>query len=50
MLRLGEWYAPWGKLAQIGCLDGERYYWFIDAFGTVSMIPASIAEPMHSSE
>jgi len=43
MLKLGEWYAPWGKLVAIR-FDGERYYFFVDAFGVVSMMPASAVE------
>jgi hypothetical protein len=44
ILRIGEWYAPWGKLVMVGSLQGERYYWFVDAFGSISMMPACAVE------
>lgn len=33
----------WGIIKAVGWI-GERYYWIVDKFGVVSMIPASIVE------
>jgi len=34
----------YGRLAGIGILKGERYYWFVDRHGDVSMMPAGSVE------
>ena len=31
--------TQYGEIVMVGCLQGERYYWMIDHFGVVSMIP-----------
>jgi hypothetical protein len=36
--------TQWGRVAARGCISGERYYWFIDKTGTVSMLPAVTVE------
>lgn len=43
-IEIGANVEPWGKVAAIGFLQGERYYWFIGKDEVVSMIPASAAE------
>lgn len=43
-IEIGANVEPWGKVAAIGFLQGERYYWFIGKDDVVSMIPASTAE------
>jgi len=35
---------PYGKVVAVGMIEGERYYWFVDKHGTVSMIPAVAVE------
>jgi hypothetical protein len=35
----------WGKIAAVGFIGGERYYWMIDRYGTVAMMPADAVEP-----
>jgi hypothetical protein len=37
---------PYGKVGMIGSLSGERYYWFTQKDKSVSMMPASVVEPM----
>lgn len=49
MLKLGE-KTKWGEVAAIGCLSGERYYWFVSPTTgrlaeVVAMMPASTVEP-----
>lgn len=39
-MKLGDKHPVYGKLAAKGMLDGERYYWFVDRYGCVAMIPA----------
>ena len=34
-----------GRVAAVGILSGERYYWLIDKHGVVSMMPADAVEP-----
>lgn len=34
--------TPWGKIAAVGVLSGERYYWMLDKHGTISMMPATV--------
>ncbi len=36
--------TKFGKVAMMGFISGERYYWMIDKHGTVSMMPAIIIE------
>lgn len=49
--------TPWGKVAAVGSLKGERYYWLdkgdqarapdgrkVPGTGTVSMMPAEVVE------
>lgn len=43
-LPLGFIAAPWGKLAAVQCVEGERYYHFVRDDGSVSMIDAHTAE------
>ena len=43
--KLGEIVKPWGKIAAVGFLNGERYYWLIDLEDeSVSMMPADVVE------
>lgn len=42
MLKLGTM-TKWGKIAAIGMVEGERYYWMVGK-GGISMIPAATAE------
>jgi hypothetical protein len=44
IIDLGVIVRPWGKVAAVGILNGERYYWFTDEGGNVSMIDADTAE------
>lgn len=37
----------YGKVAAIGSMSGERYYWLIKA-GAVSMMPAVAVEPLEA--
>jgi hypothetical protein len=34
----------WGRVVAIGFIGGERYYWMISRWGTVSMMPAFVVE------
>ena len=55
-LRIGETVKPYGEVAAIGTLGGERYYWFViddskpGIYGTrwgtqtISMMPACAVE------
>lgn len=45
ILRLGQRVSPYGKVAAVGTTGGERYYWFVDKWHCVSMIPANCVEP-----
>ena len=36
--------TEYGKIEMIGFVGGERYYWMVDRFGCVSMIPAFMLE------
>jgi hypothetical protein len=40
--------TEWGKIEMVVLTGGERYYWMIDKYKCVSMIPAFIVEPMVS--
>ena len=42
-LDIGTWVKPWGEIVMVGCLHGERYYWFAWG-GGVSMLPADVVE------
>lgn len=44
MIPLDVVIEPWGRIAAIGVTGGERYYWFVDKDGCVSMIPAFMVE------
>jgi len=46
-LQLGTLIKPYGKIAAVGMLKGERYYWLCDTWGVVSMMPASLIEKMY---
>lgn len=35
--------TKWGKIIAVGYV-GERYYWMIDKYGVVSMMPADVVE------
>jgi hypothetical protein len=47
MIPLGAYLKPYGKCGMIGNISGERYYWFTQKDKSVSMIPASVVEPMY---
>lgn len=36
--------TKWGKIKAIGFISGERYYWMIDKYGCISMMPACVVE------
>ena len=36
--------TQWGKIEAIGITGGERYYWMVDKYGCVAMIPAFMVE------
>lgn len=36
--------TEWGTIEAIGITCGERYYWMIDKYKCVSMIPAFMVE------
>lgn len=36
--------TPWGRIAAVAYISGERYYFLINKHGTVSMLPADIVE------
>jgi len=36
--------TKWGTIEAVGLTGGERYYWMIDKFKFVSMIPAFMVE------
>lgn len=40
-LDLGTVVEPYGKLAAVALITGERVYFFVDKHGTVSMMPAT---------
>ena len=39
LLPVGRRVEPYGKIAAVGSIEGERYYWFVEGNG-VSMMPA----------
>jgi len=41
---LGTIVKHWGKVAAVGYISGERYYWLVDKRGSVSMMPADTVE------
>ena len=41
-LRLGI-KTEWGKIEAIGFTSGKRYYWMINKYKSISMIPAFMA-------
>jgi hypothetical protein len=43
-LSLGTFVMPWGKVAAVGFIEGERYYWLTSHDGDVSMMPADVVE------
>jgi hypothetical protein len=46
MIMIGKEVKPYGKVAAIanGGRFGERYYFFVDKWGGVAMIPATVVE------
>ena len=48
LIPLDTYVHPWGKVTMVRLLDGERYYWFVDYNGCVSMMPACAVE--HTQE
>jgi len=36
--------TKWGTIEAVGLTGGERYYWMVDKFGGVAMIPAFMVE------
>lgn len=49
MINLDTYIKDYGKVAAIGNIDGERYYWLIKN-GTVSMMPASFIEELYNKQ
>ena len=43
-LKLEEVHPVYGKVAMMGTMGGEPYYWFVDKHGSVAMMPASMFE------
>jgi hypothetical protein len=43
MISLGT-RTKFGKVSAIGFISGERYYFLINKFGVVSMMPAAVIE------
>jgi len=43
MLEIGKHYKPYGKLAAIAVLSGERYYFFVKG-RSVAMMPSDAVE------
>lgn len=37
----------WGRVAAVGWITGERYYWMVDDGGGVAMIDAITVEASH---
>ena len=48
-LALGTVVKPYGKVAAVGIIDGERYYWIVGQ-GVSAMMPASEIESTVSTE
>ena len=46
MIPLDTYVHPLGKIAAVGLVSGERYYWTVGHDGAVGMLPASVVEPM----
>lgn len=42
--------TQWGTIEAVGITGGERYYWMVDKFKSVSMIPAFMVEAEHDKE
>jgi len=40
--------TKWGKIEMVGITGGERYYWMLDKYKCVSMIPAFMVEQGHN--
>ena len=34
-----------GRVAAVGTTGGERYYWLVDKYGVVKMLPWFVVEP-----
>jgi hypothetical protein len=43
-IKLGSTVKPYGTVVGVGMISGERYYWFTDHRGVVSMMPAIVVE------
>jgi hypothetical protein len=43
---LGTKVVPFGEVAAVGIREGERYYMLVDRHGDVSLMPASVIEPI----
>ena len=43
-LDLGKWIKPWGKIAAIAFISGERYYFMRGKRGEIAMMPWSVVE------
>ena len=42
--------TKWGKISAIGIVSGERYYWTVDKYGGVAMMPADAVEGAHAAD
>jgi len=40
--------TKWGKIAAVGIITGERFYWMVSAEGVISMMPADVVEQNES--
>ena len=47
---IGEMVQPYGKIAAVGSIGGERYYWMVSHNGAVSMMPAVIVDQIWQSQ
>lgn len=46
LVPIGTIIKPYGKVSAVGCLQGERYYWFVASDKSIAMMPACMIERM----
>lgn len=49
-VELDKTYPPFGKVAALGVIGGERYCWLIDKHDCVTMIPCEVIEMMEDEQ
>ena len=47
LVPIGEWVDGYGEVQMVGFTGGERYYWLVNSDGAVSMMPATLIEPLY---